>query len=104
MEGTCQLPDGTVLRCGLWQGRFDGPFDGLVTAEVAVRDHRFGAQFTDAGGWTGPVSASVELVADGRQPDEVRRVIGDAGEALAYADVTGPGYRALVHVVEVERA
>ena len=29
-SGTANLPDGARLRCGVWQGKWDGPFDGVT--------------------------------------------------------------------------
>jgi hypothetical protein len=92
VRGTARLPDGTRLRCGLWRGGIEGPFADIVYGWTDVEDGLF-EWVADGARWSGQVSASVELRADGSQPEATKRVIGKVGEHLAYSDTEGPSYR-----------
>ena len=92
VTGRTELPDGTILRTGLWRGSYEGPFDHITYTTTTVRDGQFVAEFT-APSWTGETTASVELRADHEQPDAVRAVIGPTGEKVAFADTIGRTYR-----------
>jgi hypothetical protein len=102
VSGTANLPDDTVLRFGLWRGGRDGPFEALKEREGAVKSGRFVVSIGTGEDWRGLVSASVELRADRTQPPAVRRILGDAGEALSYVDLGGPGYRQVFAVTSLK--
>lgn len=92
VRGTARLPDGTRLRCGLWRGGIEGPYVDIVYGWTHVQDGLF-QWVADGVQWSGDVSASVELRADASQPVATRRVIGEVGEHLAYADIQTGSYR-----------
>lgn len=92
VTGRTELPDGTILRTGLWRGADEGPFDHITYTMTTVRDRQFVAEFM-APSWTGQTTASVELRANHEQPDAVRAVIGPTGEKVGFADSIGQTYR-----------
>jgi hypothetical protein len=100
--GTANLPDGTRVRCGVWRGGPEGPFDDVMYQDTAVKAGHFAVSIYTSRHWVGVVSASVELRADGTQPEAVRAVLGDAGERLDYADLAGPGYRQVFAVTSLD--
>jgi hypothetical protein len=101
ISGTANVPDATRLRCGVWRGGPEGPFDDVMHEDTAVKAGRFAVTISTSRPWLGVVSASVELRADATQPAVVRAVLGDAGERLAYADLVGPGYRQVFAVTSL---
>ena len=92
VSGKASLPDGALIRCEIWRGDFDGPFEDVLDALVRTQSGRFECHFEPPSVWRGVISASAELRADGAQPTNVQAVIGSAGERLAYADITGNGF------------
>ena len=92
VSGEARLPDGALIRCGIWRGDFDGPFEEIVYALARTQGGRFECHFEPPSRWRGVVSASAELRADREQPTNVQAVIGSAGERLAYADTIGKGF------------
>ena len=102
VSGSANVPDGTRVRCGAWRGGPEGPFEDVSYHDTAVDAGRFAIRIDGRGPWLGVVSASVELRADETQPEFVRAAIGDAGERLLYADLTGPGYRQVFAVASLD--
>jgi hypothetical protein len=102
VSGSADLPDGTRVRCGAWQGGPEGPFEDVSYRDTSITAGRFAVRFDARPPWLGVVSASVELRADTTQPAFVRAAIGDAGERLLYADLAGPGYRQVFAVVSLD--
>jgi hypothetical protein len=92
VSGKTSLPDGALIRCGIWRGDFDGPFEEVLYASARTQSGRFKCHFEPPSPWRGVVSASAELRADRTQPPNVQAVIGSAGERLAYADIMGKGF------------
>lgn len=101
ISGTANLPDWTRVRCDIWRGGPEGPFDEVMHQDTAVKAGRFAVIIDTSHPWLGVVSASVELRADGTQPEAVRAALGDAGERLDYADLAGPGYRQVFAVTSL---
>lgn len=93
--GLTELPEGTILRCGLWPGPWDGPFDEIAYLSTTVHDGKSEALFPIPS-WSGQTSASIELLANHTQPDEVRAVIGPTGEHVQFADFIGSDFAAFV--------
>jgi hypothetical protein len=98
VSGTADLPDGTRLRCGLWQGSWDGPFEGVIHKDTQVKVGRFDCRFEPPSRWSGTISASVELRADRGQSDRVQALIGSRGEHLAYSGAEGSDFAIVVSV------
>ena len=98
VSGTADLPDGTRPRCGLWQGTWDGPFEGMIYKDTQVKVGRFDCRFGPPSRWSKTVSASVELRADRDQPDRVQALIGSRGEHHAYSDAEGSDFAIVVSV------
>jgi hypothetical protein len=92
VAGQVSLPDGALIRCGIWRGDFDGPFEDILYVLARTQGGRFECHFGPPSPWRGVVSASAELRADRDQPTDVQAVIGSAGERLAYADTIGKGF------------
>ena len=92
VSGQASLPDGALIRCGIWRGDFDGPFEELLYANARTQSGQFECHFEPPSPWRGVVSASAELRADRAQPTNVQAVIGSAGERLAYTDTRGKGF------------
>lgn len=99
VSGQARLPDGARLRCGLWVGDWDGPFDGIMYGDTGVNQGRFACRFRPTPEWHGRVSGSVELRADANQPADVQAHIGQRGERLAYSDTSGKSYSQIFSVV-----
>ena len=93
LSGRASLPDGALIRCGIWRGDFDGPFEDILYAIAQTQSGQFKCHFDPPSPWHGVVSGSAELRADRAQPANVQAVIGSAGERLAYADTTGKGFK-----------
>ena len=91
--GAGDLPDGTIVQVGVWRGAWDGPFDDMQRATATLRDGSCEAESPATRGWSGRVSAVIELHADGSQPKGVQDDIGPRGEALAFADFESAGAR-----------
>ncbi len=89
------LPDGAVMQIGLWRGNWDGPFTEEKRATATIEGGSCQVTFHGTGGWTGQVSAVLELHADRSQPAVVQREIGPTGEFLAYTDLDGGDSRHL---------
>ena len=96
VSGTADLLDGTRLRCGVWQGNWDGPFDGLMYKDTRVVDLRFECRFDLRTPWSSTISASVALTADRNQPEDVQARIGSRGERLAFTDADDCGSAVVV--------
>ena len=92
VAGEASLPDGALIRCGIWRGDFDGPFEEILYALTRTQGGRFQCHFEPPSRWRGVVSASAELRAHRDQPTDVQAVIGSAGQRLAYADMIGKGF------------
>lgn len=92
VSGKASVPDGALIRCGIWRGDFDGPFEEVLYALARTQSGQFECHFEPPSPWRGVVSASAELRADRAQPTNVRVLIGSAGERLAYADTMGKGF------------
>ena len=101
VSGKASLPDGALIRCEIWRGDFDGPYEEVLDALAQTQSGRFECHFEPPSPWRGVVSASAELRADRTQPTNVQAVIGSAGERLAYTDISGKGF-AQVFVVRTE--
>lgn len=99
VSGNASLPDGALIRCEIWRGAFDGPFEEVLDAFARTQNGRFECYFEPPSPWRGVVSASAELRADRAQPTNVQAVVGSAGERLAYTDTKGKGF-AQVFVVK----
>lgn len=98
VSGVADLPDGTRLRCGVWHGTWEGPFDGVIYQDTRTVNGRFDCRFEPTHPWIGTVSASVELRADRDQPEHVQARIGRRGEHLAYSDAQGDDFAVVVAV------
>ncbi len=92
VSGRASLPDGALIRCGIWRGDFDGPFEDPLYTDARTQSGQFECHFEPPSPWRGVVSASAELRADRAQPTNVQAVIGSAGERLAYTDTRGKGF------------
>lgn len=102
IPGAAHLPDGARLRCGLWRGGPEGPFEGIMYVDTDVQANAFTCRFRPPTPWHGLVSGSVELRADPSQPHHVQDVIGPGGEELAYADTRGSGYAQIFTVASAD--
>src|SRR5687767_3523453 len=82
VSGEARVPDGALIRCEIWRGDFDGPFEDIRYVLARTQGGRFECHFEPSSRWRGVVSASAELRADRDQPTDVQAVIGSAGERL----------------------